>query len=495
MSIISISNLTFAHEGSYENIFENVSLNLDSSWKLGIIGRNGRGKTTFLKILLGEYKYKGRIDTKVDFEYFPFGVSDDKRFTEEIVYDINPNYEYWQIAKEFNLLDVDEEILYRSFDSLSLGERSKVMLAALFTKENSFLLIDDPTNHLDEEGREKLREYLSLKKGFILVSHDRNLLDNTVDHILSINKTGIEVQRGNFSSYFENMQKRDNYERTKNDRLVKEIGQLKEAARRTSGWSDAVEKTKFGSKNSGVKVDRGYVGHKSAKMMQRAKSINKRIDRAIEDKASLMKDLEKSEKLKIVSNDSRAGTLLRFKDVCLYYGEKEVVNNLSFSLNKGDRVILKGKNGSGKSTVLKLIEGKEIKHEGEVYISPNLKISSIPQDASFLKGNLRDFAFESGVDETVFKTNLRKLDFKREDFEKDISLFSSGEKKKVLIAKSLSERADLYIWDEPLNFIDVFSRIQIENLILEYTPTMIIVEHDKAFCDKVGSVFVDIKKR
>ena len=148
MSIISVKNLTFRYDGSLNNVFENVSFNIDTDWKLGLIGRNGKGKTTFLKLLLGEYEYKGTITKSVEFDYFPFEVKDKERMAIEIVNEIAPSVEDWQIIKELNLLNTDAEILYRNFNLLSGGEQIKILLISLFLKGNNFLLIDEPTNHL-----------------------------------------------------------------------------------------------------------------------------------------------------------------------------------------------------------------------------------------------------------------------------------------------------------------------------------------------------------
>ena len=201
MSLINVNNLTFKYDGSFENVFEDVSFNIDTDWKLGLIGRNGKGKTTFLKLLLNEYEYKGTISKSVEFDYFPYEVKQKERMTIEIVNEIAPNVEDWKIIKELNLLNTDTEILYRNFSLLSGGEQIKILLISLFLRENHFLLIDEPTNHLDSETRDNLGEYLNKKKGFILVSHDRNFLDKVVDHIISINNTNIEIQQGNFSSW------------------------------------------------------------------------------------------------------------------------------------------------------------------------------------------------------------------------------------------------------------------------------------------------------
>ena len=216
MSLISINNLTFSYDGSYNNIFENVSFNIDTDWKLGLIGRNGKGKTTFLKLLQGQYEYKGSISKKVDVDYFPFEITNKERLAIDIVNEIVPNAEDWEIIKELNLLNADTEILYRNFSLLSGGEQVKILLISLFLKRNNFLLIDEPTNHLDIESRNHIVNYLKKKKGFILVSHDRIFLDKVVDHIISINNTNIDIQQGNFSSWKKNKNRQDNFELTQN---------------------------------------------------------------------------------------------------------------------------------------------------------------------------------------------------------------------------------------------------------------------------------------
>ena len=495
MSMISIQNLTFGYDGSYDNIFENVSFQIDTDWKLGFTGRNGRGKTTFLKLLMGKYEYRGTISSNMEFDYFPFEVNDKSQFAIDIIKekDYLEDYDYWKIHKELSFLDIDEEILYRPFNSLSGGEQAKILLVSLFLKENSFLLIDEPTNHLDIKSREIVSNYLKSKKGFILVSHDRNFLDNCIDHILSINKTNIEIQKGNFSSWYENKQRQDSFEMSKNEKLKKDIVRLENSAKQSAEWSNKVEKSKHGTRNSGLRPDRGYIGHKAAKMMQRSKNAEARKQSAIEEKSNLLKNIESTSELKIHFLKHMSSRLLSLKDVSLFYGNKEICNNINFEVNQGDRIALYGKNGCGKSTILKFINGNDkIKSTGNFEKVSNLKISYVSQDTSHLTGNLSDFAKSENIDESLFKTILRKLDFSRTQFEKDISDFSGGQKKKVLIAKSLCEQAHLYLWDEPLNFIDILSRIQIEDLILKFQPTILFVEHDKIFSEKIATKILKI---
>lgn len=255
MSMIKIENLTFSYPTSYDNVFENVSFQVDTDWKLGFVGRNGRGKTTFLNLLLGKYEYSGKILSSVQFDYFPYPVSDKNRITEDILQEICPLAEEWELMRELSYLDVDVDVLWRPFETLSNGEQTKVLIAALFLNEGHFLLIDEPTNHLDAKARKSVAAYLKKKKGFILVSHDRRFLDDCVDYILSINRANIEVQRGNFSSWMSNFERQQEFELAQNERLQKDIRRLQQSAKRAAVWSERVEASKIGA------ADKGYVGH------------------------------------------------------------------------------------------------------------------------------------------------------------------------------------------------------------------------------------------
>ncbi|MBD5632518.1 MAG: ABC-F type ribosomal protection protein [Clostridia bacterium] len=481
MSVIKVENLTFSYPSGEDFIFENVTFQIDTDWKLGFIGRNGRGKTTFLNLLQGKYSYSGKIISSVQFDYFPYRVQDKTKLTEDILREVCPTAEEWEFMRELTLLEVNYDVLYRPFNTLSNGEQTKVLLSALFLNEGHFLLIDEPTNHLDTHARELVSAYLRKKKSFILVSHDRKFLDGCVDHILSLNRTNIEVQSGNFSSFMTNFERQQDFERRQNDRLQTDIKRLRETAKRTAVWADRVEASKIGA------LDKGYVGHKSAKMMKRAKSAEARQQKEIGQKSQLLKNTETAENLKLSPLVYRSETLVAFSGVTVNYNGKEIFSPTSFTVKRGDRIALSGKNGSGKSSLLKLLCGEAIPHSGTVKKGNDLIVSYVPQDTSWLSGTLSEFARQSKIDESLFKAVLHKLGFEKSQFDKDISNFSDGQKKKTLIAKSLCESAHLYVWDEPLNFIDIYSRIQIENLILEFQPTMIFVEHDKAFQEKIST--------
>ena len=527
MSLISVSHLTFYYEGSSDNIFEDVSFQIDTDWRLGFIARNGRGKTTFLKLLMGEYEYRGTISSDERFDYFPFAVREPEKAVLEVVEELYPDYEFWKLCRELTLLHVDADVLYRAFSTLSSGERTKVMLAVLFSRDNHFLLIDEPTNHLDQEGRDSVREYLKGKKGFILVSHDRDFLDQCVDHVLVINRTDIEVYKGNFSTWWEERRRRDAWEQAENERLKQDIERLKSSARVKEQWADDLEARKLGRKaaeeakrkGTVLKGRRPLIGEKSRKMQRRRKNLEHRQERAIEEKEGLLKNLEETEDLKLFPLRHHKEILAELSGVRVFYenpdGSHKVLPETSFRIRNGDAVALKGRNGCVKSSVLKAViqaaqekdresygtggagpgllpEGERLCFEGTIETAAGLRISYVPQDTGHLKGSLSEYAARYELPLPLFLALLRKLDFGREQFEKNMEDYSGGQKKKVLIARSLCEQAHLYIWDEPLNFIDVFSRMQIEDLLLKYRPTLLLVEHDRTFTERIGARIVEL---
>lgn len=486
MSMIQADGLTFSYPGSPDPVFENASFQIDTGWRLGLIGRNGRGKTTLLRLLMGEYPHEGSLVFSESFDYFPSPVPEPERLTAEVLEDLCPEAESWRFPKELGLLGVEEEALWRPFSTLSNGERTKALLAALFLREGRFPLIDEPTNHLDAHGRELVAAYLRRQRGFILVSHDRRFLDGCVDHILALNRADIQVQAGNYSSWKENFDRAQQFEEAKDERLRKDVRRLQKAARRTSVWSDRVEASKIGA------YDKGFVGHKSAKMMKRAKSLEARQEKALEEKQGLLQNREAVEALKLSPLAHHARRLVSCSELDLWYGDRKVCGPLRFAVEQGERAALEGRNGSGKSSLLKLLMGQEIRHGGELSLAPGLKVSYVPQDTSFLRGPLEGFIRERGIDESLFKAILRKLGFSREQFGRNLEDFSGGQKKKTLIAASLCEQAHLYVWDEPLNFVDIDSRLQIEELLRNFAPTMIFVEHDRAFQEAVATKVISL---
>ncbi|MCD8069516.1 MAG: ATP-binding cassette domain-containing protein, partial [Lachnospiraceae bacterium] len=373
MAQILVSDLTFCYDGSFGNIFEHASFSIDTDWKLGFLGRNGKGKSTFLALLQGKYEYQGVISASTSFDYFPYKIPDFRmgECASAFLDELKSGCEEWRVLREMDALAAEAELLYRPFQSLSFGERTKVLLAILFSGENDFPLIDEPTNHLDMETRETVKRYLRGKKGFILVSHDRDLLDACVDHVLVLNRKTIEVQSGNFSTWWENKKRKDSFAQAENEKHLREIDSLKKAADRTRRWADLNENTKIGfdpvKEPDRCKDTRAFIGAKTKKAQARVLAYEKRIGREIEEKEGLLQDIENPAALKLYPLTYHKERLLYAKNLELSYeGRGEpVLSGLSFEMGRGERVLLQGINGSGKSTLIHAILSEIMKKSGE----------------------------------------------------------------------------------------------------------------------------------
>ena len=523
MSVIQINNLSFSYEGGLMPVFSDLSLRLDSAWRLGLVGRNGRGKTTLLRLMKGELQGSGQIISAVDFDLFPFAL-DLARDAQSALIDSLAPYTRWEeemvrcledgseaalkrygdvlaqymaqdgyairghLAREAALMGLDPDSLSRPLSSFSPGERVRLMMAALFVRKNHFLLIDEPTNHLDMAGRERMAAYLGGKSGFLVASHDRSFLDSACDHILALEKQGARVTAGNYSAYRENKGRQDDYERAENERIQKDIRRLRASAREKADWSDRIEAGKIGQ---GV-ADRGFVGAQSARMMKRSLAIRGRIERQAQEQEALLKNLEYTADISLPVLSHKSKLLLRLEKLGFSYGEKTLFEGLDLSLAAGERLALTGANGAGKTTLLKLVSGELAPTSGSVWRPQGLVISLLPQTSHHLTGSPREMAARLGLDLTRLLMLLRKFDLPQEHFEQNSAGFSLGQKKKLLLAISLAQPAHLYLWDEPLNDIDPESREQIEDMLLASRSAMVFIEHERAFVERVATRILPI---
>ncbi len=488
MALLQFQNVSFAYDGSYDDVFSDLSFQVDTDWRLGLIARNGRGKTTLLRIIAGELQAQGTVTVSLSPILFPFAVDPMHESALDTLLQLAQTTPPWRVMAEANQLGLDQILLARPFSTLSRGEQTKLQLAALFAREDSYPLIDEPTNHLDLQGRERVADYLANKQGFLLVSHDRSFLNRCITHTLSLNRSSVAVLHGNYDSWEREFTRKNQAEAEQNERLKKEITRLKKSARKQADFSNKAEKGKFHVQESEVAaVDRGYIGARSASLMKRSLATQARIERNIEERQSLLKDAEQVGTLKLHPLVHPKKRLLEVRDASVHYGDRTVCSSIGFTVDQGECIALSGPNGCGKSSILKTLCGLSDALRGDISMPGNLIVSYIPQSTEHLHGSLDSFIAETSADETLFKAILRNMDFGRQQFDKDIAYYSEGQKKKLLLARSLCESAHLYVWDEPLNYIDVFSRVQLEALIQAYRPTLLIVEHDRAFLDRIST--------
>ena len=316
---LSIRDLTFAYPGG-EPVFEHLNLNLDTGWRLGVIGRNGRGKTTLLRLMMGRMPLEGAIDLPLEAVYFPYEVSDASLPALEVLRRAAPGAEEWRILREWKLLGVTEEALDRPFGTLSKGEQTKALLSALFAREDAYPLIDEPTSHLDVHGRELVARYLRRKDGFLLVSHDRAFLNSCVDHVLALNRSDAWVMQGDYDAWQERFDQQNAWEEARNEDLKRDIVRLEASARRAARWSDRCEKGKFHvAPSETAAVDRGYVGARSAALMKRSANTQRRRERAVEERRGLLHNVERVGELRLTVLRHPKETLVRVEEGVVRY--------------------------------------------------------------------------------------------------------------------------------------------------------------------------------
>lgn len=523
---VVINNMSFYYSDYYNPIFENVNLIVDTDWSLGLIGRNGRGKSTFLNLLMGKLvPVSGKISMDVSMEYFPYKVNEkyDKtidvikenigglKTIEDIMEEIiatndESRYNVYsdmqekyaelsgyemeaRILKEMADMNLDEKLAYRDFSTLSGGEKTRMLIIVLFLRKSSFVLLDEPTNHLDIDGKEMVAEYLNKKKGYIVVSHDRDFLDKVTNHIMSINKTDINIEKGNYSTWKKNMDMVEKYEFRIRDKLEREIKQLERCSKQTRKWASVGNSQKNAFKcNARSNGCRSY--------MHQAKKSEGNILENINNKKKLLLNYEEAKDLQIIQKqivDDEC--LIKAEKICFTYPNSSIIiKDMNVKIYHGDRIWIKGKNGVGKSTLLKLLSG-ELEIDKKIEYSEGIKISVSSQETLWASGFINE-RFETKEKENqlqLFLSFCDMFDLPDNFLTRPLETYSSGELKKVDIARTLSEGNDILFFDEPLNFMDVFFREQLERAILEYEPTIVFVEHDSRFGSNVSNRVIEVR--
>ena len=518
MATITLNQVSFEYDENYVKIFSGLSLRIDTSWKTGIIGRNGRGKTTLLNLLLRKISpTAGSIDVPVPTSYFPFIPENENQKTLDVVRDCIAPFNQWEeqmqvlleggtdkdlqkagditeqyeqlggydinarIEKEMVGIGLPVETLENDYTKLSAGQQTRALIIALFLREGEFLLLDEPTNHLDIDGRDSLAKYLAMKSGFLLVSHDRAFLDTCIDHVVAINRMDVRLTGGNYSTWKYQNDLEEQAERRSNTKLKREIKHLERAAAQRRVGADKREKEKIGA------YDKGFIGARAAKQMKRALVIEGKMKDRIEEKKELFKNLEKERQLKFGTVGKVPDILLNVHDLSIKFGDKTIFKDLSFSVRKGQRIAVVGPNGAGKTTLFNAIFKEVPVHSGLVHVPGNVTLLRAYQKPAWVSGLLRGHLRGENIDETRFRQILGVMGVSGDIFERPLETFSQGQLKKVDLCRSFLSPAHLLMWDEPVNYVDVMSREQIEEAILAFNPNLLFIEHDKYFVDRIAT--------
>lgn len=509
-----------------KNVLNGMNLTLKTGERAVLIGCNGAGKSTVLKIIMKQetisagtinirknatigmlkqiYEYEKENPNVYNFlqrsfeQFFELErklkkledemsyEKDDEKMSELLQKYGNVQQKYIQmggydIQEKFNKicsgLQINEKMLNQNYNDLSGGEKTIVNLGALLLKEPSILLLDEPTNHLDMEKLEWLEKFLKEYKGTILmVSHDRYFLDKVATKTILLENGKEKIYFGNYSYFLKEDEKRTlaEFENYKNQQKM--IKKMKESIKTLRKFGELAKNEMF---------------------FKRAKSIEKKLAK-IEQLPQV--DLEQKTLLNFKLNiDSRSG-----KDVVIInnlnknFDSKNIFENANLQIHYGEKIALIGKNGTGKSTLLKIIMNEDCEYTGEIKIGQSVNIGYIPQKIKFEDDNQTILNFFEQFDnrnETEIRTSLAKYMFRGNDVFKKVSSLSGGEKVRLILAKLLKQNINFLILDEPTNHIDIETRELLEEAIKEYSGTVLFVSHDRYFINNLAERIVVVKEK
>ena len=510
---ISVKNLTkFFVIG--ENLLEGLSFDIQEGECVAILGRNGCGKTTLLRILTGEMDFddgevyvnpQKRLGLISQIPVFPQGYTVEEvlrcaytqltqikmkmekleremaeNATEEQLrlYDNLTNqfqsgggYEMdVEVDKVCNGLGITSVQRKQEFDSLSGGEKTRVNLARLLLEKTDILLLDEPTNHLDLRSVEWLEGYINAFKGTVLtISHDRYFLDRVADRVIEIVDGHAEFYSGNYSFYIEEKQARFDLQMKQYEQEQAKLKQLGYTVERMKGW-----------------------GINNRTLYRRAMSIQHRMERI---KKTEKPKAERTMKASFAEKDFSGDLVFKMKNVGKSFGDRELFRDVELLVEGGERIAIVGDNGTGKTTFLKCLLGEE-DFTGKLQFGPTVKWGYLPQIIHFPhpERTLYDtMLYEKNCSPQVARDRLGAFMFQGEDVFKTVKTLSGGEQSRLRLCMLMDEKINMLVLDEPTNHLDIASREWVEAAIEEFEGVLLFVSHDRYFIEKFAERIWELK--
>ena len=506
---ISVSNLVKEFEVGHK-ILDGLTFQVDTGERVGLLGPNGCGKTTLLRILTGVMDYDEgdvviapgkRMGLISQIPVYPAGYTVEDvlatafeplremeremaALAEQMGEGTDPallaRYDKLTAAfeaaggyetdtktnKVCNGLTISQSMREQLFDKLSGGEKTRVNLARLILEDTDILLLDEPTNHLDLRATEWLEEYLDKFKGTVLtVSHDRYFLDKVVNRIVEIQSGKAEFYSGNYSFYVVEKERRYEEKLRQYEKEQAKIEQLEKAAEQMRIWA--------------------YSG--MDKTFKRVKSMEKRIERM---RTTDRPTKERKMEVRFGEREFRGDEVLTIKGLTKSFGDRTLFSNLGLEVVGGERIALLGDNGSGKTTLLKILLGEEEPDAGKVRMGPTVKVGYLPQHVHFdhpERSLVDTLIYEQDCTAQTARNRLAAFKFRGEDVFKPVSALSGGEQSRLRLCMLMDEKINLLILDEPTNHLDIQSREWIEEAVEEYEGNLLFVSHDRYFIDRFAS--------
>ncbi|MDD3347839.1 ribosomal protection-like ABC-F family protein [Oscillibacter sp.] len=508
---IQVSGLVKSFEVG-RNVLDGLNFQIDQGERVGLLGRNGAGKTTLFKILTGELDYDEgqvtvgqgrRLGLISQIPVYPAGytVEDVLRSAFARLHALSQEMEaltgrmaagendatllkrYGALSEKFEVfggydtdvavnkiasgLSISEEMRRQLFDSLSGGEKTRVNLGRLILEDTDILLLDEPTNHLDLHATEWLEEYVRTFCGTVVtISHDRYFLDRSVTRVIEIQDGKAEFYSGNYSFYAVEKERRFQERMKQYEKEQAKIQQLEKSAEQLRLWAfQGMDKT-----------------------YRRAVSMERRIER--------MRTTEKPSKARKMdarfsAAEFHGDEVLGIKNLAKSYGEKRLFDGINLRVEGGERIALIGDNGTGKSTLIKMIVGELYPDDGRIRTGPQVREAYLPQIMHFdhpdwtLVENM--MAAKKGLSAQSARNRLAAYDFRGEDVCKDVRVLSGGEQSRLRLCMLMDDEINLLILDEPTNHLDIDSREWIEEAVEAYDGTLLFVSHDRYFINRFAT--------
>ena len=495
--LFEAKELAFSYPGSSARVFSDASFHIYAGDKIALLGDNGSGKSTLLRLIAGELepergfvsgvrggvfllKQEDVADGDISaMEWLTGGASGDRPSAsapagaEEFAAGGGREFRNRMLRAAADL-GLSGETLERQVESFSGGERKMLALTAGFLRAPDLYLLDEPTNYLDESAMKRL---VAAIKGFrgacLLVSHDRAFLDACAVKVFELARSSFSVYTGNYTSYAEQKRAAFSLAESKKEKIEREISGLKEIERNYRNWGAAKEKEKKGA------PDKGFIGARAARLQKKSARAAERAREKIEELERSKPFVEKLRRVYFSGGVFRS--FLEASDLCRKAGEKTLFNGLSFYLRPGDRLSVEGGNGTGKSTLLRILSGEEPADSGKVFRSGAAEVFYLPQFRRAGEGAVKGADQFAGPSLQAACTMLDQLGAKGELMFEPFSRLSEGQRRKVELARFLVRGADIALLDEPTTHLDIRSINMLEEALATFRGVLVYVSHDLEF--------------
>ncbi|WP_234121909.1 ribosomal protection-like ABC-F family protein [Clostridium hydrogenum] len=476
-----------------QKVFENLQGSINEGDKIGIVGINGVGKSTLVKIIANKENCDSGIvkrepsNIKIKYAMQDICIEESKLVSEILL----TNNLGIKIKKLLNELNLEEKILEEKFENLSGGEKTKIKLISTLCGDFDFLFLDEPTNHLDMKATEWLEKHLrKLNKTIVIVAHDRYFLDNVVKKIWELTDKGLKIYEGNYTDY---VNQKDIEVKTQTREYENQQDKIRSLEKIIS------DRTEWFHRAHDAAGQSDFLRAKAKKQMQVVKSKEKELEKVKENAVGKpKKDIAAAFNIinRNIINMKTAKYLIKVDNLRKSFGEKLILKNETFEVERGDKIALIGENGTGKSTILKMIMGLDNEYDGEIAVNPSIKIGYLSQEFEDMKrsNTILDEVLQIGTTKNDARMLLACLMFRGENVFKKIDDLSLGERSRIAFAKLILSGAQLLILDEPTNYMDIVSCEKIEEVMLEYQGTILVVSHDRYFVKKLANKIFELKE-